>query len=505
MAVSRTDIQKRRLEQINKMADSLVADILNQIDEKGSAIDAKDLTALNTIISQIESMQFNGDVELLKNTVQVYQKAINAIDEQLKSEEMKEFEKFSKDSLEEAKKYIQEQSKNGRVGYIFDQVEKLTEQEISGSMEKDYNDEKIKDLDYEMKGIKEEEEKRKEPFRKIKVATKDNMQNVKKYHEIREKLLKLKNEKNKLQKELDDLKKVKDGDKEENAKKIDDLSKRIKDIDKEIIKVAQEAKTKDDDKTFDLKKDEEMDVYYTRVEKNIDDMEDASAKKVVDDIKKIGDEEIEIEDGKKVKISEYLKDYIDGTKEMHGLDQKLAIDFNMVKDQINETEKHKKLDKLEEEKQKYEKRNNDIQADMDVYKEISKEDNKGSGSGTGMGQYKEPSPWTKFWKRLTKKGRDELELMEKEKKKIEEQNRIYAEKQAKKEMIDERRKTLGKSVLEEVEKEDKKVRGNAFIQKLKVNQTQAITATVKTNMNTNRENLYKKMAEEAKKREDEGR
>ena len=257
MARTRLEIKKQILEDLNQRVDELVDAILNEAEISKTKVNVSKMAEINTIINRVERMEFDGNVELLKETLAVYDKAIKAIDQQLESDNMKEFEKFSEESLKEAKQILEEQSKNGRVGTIFDKLEELSEAEKSGDIEKRYNDDKIEEIDYMTREQKEIEEKRIEPFNKIIAKTRESRENLQKINEIFNEFKELAEQREELIKEINSP----DITEEEKEAKEEEL----KEITRRIPKVAAKAKINEKDTGYDIKEKEGAKDYIERV------------------------------------------------------------------------------------------------------------------------------------------------------------------------------------------------------------------------------------------------
>ncbi len=480
MAKSRLEIQKQILEDLNKRADTLVEAILNEAEISKSALDPSKVQAINDIIHRLEGMTFNGNVELLKSSVNVYDKAIKAIDEQLESEGMKDFEKFSETSLENAKKLLEAQSKNGRIGTIFSKLEEIAKAEKSGDIEKRYNDEQIEQIDYNVKEQKESEAERLNTFNKIMAETRVSRENLKEVDAIVEKVEDLLKEREECKKKLASP----DISKEEK----EELKKDIEFIEKEIQETSAKAKTDEKDTSYDINKGEKIEGYIKRIQAQLKAKTKTIEAELITQIQGIKGVEVDLGTEKK-KVEDYLKDYIADTKKLHNLTNKLTVDKMMLRKNIEKDDKHKEIQELENKKRVYEQRNQELQDNNTV----SYETNRGSTivpETKEMIAYKDKFDWRHPIKSLrnmwSKRGQNSNTKNDKNNK----SNEITA---------------VDTVVLKEVEKSVKSI-GKGFKDQYKVEEKDRISAEVETALNTRREKFYQQLEqEEAKKAKDSER
>ncbi len=454
MAKSRLEIQKQILEDLNKRADVLVDAILNEAEISKSALDPSKVQAINDIIHRLEGMTFNGNIELLKSSINVYNKAIKAIDEQLKSENMKDFEKFSATSLENAKKLLEAQSKNGRIGTIFEKVEEIAKAEKSGDIEKRYNDEQIEQIDYNVKEQKESEAERLNSFNKVMAQTRIARENLQEVDAIVKKVEDLVKEREECKKKLASP----DASKEEK----EELKKDIEFIEKEIQETSAKAKTDEKDTAYDMNKGEKIEAYIKRIQEQLKAKTQMIEAELISEIKNIKDVEIDLGTEKK-RVEDYLKDYMADAKNLHNLTNKLTVDKMMLRKNIEKDDKHKEMQELENKKRVYEQRNKEMVA------------------------YETKFDWKHPFKSLknmwSKRG-------EKSNTKNGNTNEITA---------------VDSLVLKEVEKSVKSI-GKGFKAQYKVEEKDRISAEVETVLNTRREKFYQQLEqEEAKKAKDNER
>ncbi len=454
MAKSRLEIQKQILEDLNKRADVLVDAILNEAEISKSALDPSKVQAINDIIHRLEGMTFNGNIELLKSSINVYNKAIKAIDEQLKSENMKDFEKFSATSLENAKKLLEAQSKNGRIGTIFEKVEEIAKAEKSGDIEKRYNDEQIEQIDYNVKEQKESEVERLNSFNKVMAQTRIARENLEEVDAIVKKVEDLVKEREECKKKL--------ASPDTPKKEKEELKKDIKFIEKEIQETSAKAKTDEKDTAYDMNKGEKIEAYIKRIQEQLKAKTQMIEAELISEIKNIKDVEIDLGTEKK-RVEDYLKDYMADAKNLHNLTNKLTVDKMMLRKNIEKDDKHKEMQELENKKRVYEQRNKEMVA------------------------YETKFDWKHPFKSLknmwSKRG-------EKSNTKNGNTNEITA---------------VDSLVLKEVEKSVKSI-GKGFKAQYKVEEKDRISAEVETVLNTRREKFYQQLEqEEAKKAKDNER
>ncbi len=357
MAEARLDTQMKILKEANERVDELVSAILQEAEITGEVVDVTKMSKLNQIINRLETMQFRGNVDLLKQTVAVYDKAIKAIDEQLESEEIKDFEQYSIESLEKAKELLKKQSKDGRVGTAISKFEELSKAETSGELEKAYNDTKIEELNYTIEEKENEENARVTPFNKIISETRKSRETLARYKAIFEEIAQIDAKIKKLEAEL-----AKTGITDEDKQKKKDEIKKLK-ADK--IKAFQKCKKDEKDKTFDFDKDKEkLEDYFKRVKDELDIKIRDARLSVINDLNNIKDLEVDLGTGKK-KVSEYLKDYMTVAKftNVDKLTQKLAIDKDMLRKAIQKSDEHKEVEELKNQRKVYEDRNQNLNPD----------------------------------------------------------------------------------------------------------------------------------------------
>lgn len=479
MAKSRLEIQKQILEDLNKRADVLVEAILNEAEISKSALDPSKVQAINDIIHRLEGMTFNGNIELLKSSINVYDKAIKAIDEQLKSENMKDFEKFSTTSLENAKKLLEAQSKNGRIGTIFEKVEEIAKAEKSGDIEKRYNDEQIEQIDYNVKEQKESEAERLNSFNKVMAQTRIARENLQEVDAIVKKVEDLVKEREECKKKLASP----DASKEEK----EELKKDIEFIEKEIQETSAKAKTDEKDTAYDMNKGEKIEAYIKRIQEQLKAKTQMIEAELISEIKNIKDVEIDLGTEKK-RVEDYLKDYMADAKNLHNLTNKLTVDKMMLRKNIEKDDKHKEMQELENKKRVYEQRNEELQGNNETFYGTGRNSNTTTVAETKeMVAYETKFDWKHPFKSLknmrSKRG-------EKSNTKNGNTNEITA---------------VDSLVLKEVEKSVKSI-GKGFKAQYKVEEKDRISAEVETVLNTRREKFYQQLEqEEAKKAKDNER
>lgn len=469
MAKTRLEIQKQILQKLNERVDSLVSEILEEAEVSKATVDPKSFAAINTIINKLETMDFNGNTDLLRETVGVYQNAINKIDEQLKSESIGEYEQFSVDSLKEARKLIEAQSKDGRVGTIFEKVQELTEEEMSGRMEEDYNNEKIEEYDYAIKEHKKEEAARVEPFNKIITITRKNREEVDKIQSIIDEIDKLNEKKQKLEQELKNPK----VDKEE-------IKEQIGKIDEKIKKVASTAKENKDDKSYSLSENEKMEDYIARIKLQLKKKSEKYEQGILNDLETIKDLEVDLGTGKQ-KVEDYLQAYINKTKKVYDLTDKLTVDKQLLRKNIKSKESHKELEELEEKKGLYEERNEQLYDYMDEYEKPEPEP---EPSETQMEVYEKKGRFGRFISFLKNKfhignrRKDEVEYETSDDSKM--------------------RDNVSKTILKELEKETRNKK-KSFRDTYTLKEKERIAANVTNTINNKREKYYKSLEEQEEK------
>lgn len=466
MAQSVLETRKKILEDLKRRADSLVSEILVEADINEEKVDPSSFKALDEIIKRVENMKFDGNIELLRETVAVYQIAINKIDEQLQPENIQGYTKESIDSLKEAKKFIEGQSKDGRVGTIFSKVEELAEKELSGEMEKEYNDEQIKEFNYAIKDQKEKEEKREEPFNKIKSATRKNREKLADIQAIISDIDSLMKEKQELEKEL----------KEPEADK-ETIKEDIKEVEEEIKAIASKAKENEKDKTYSLNENEKMEDYIKRIKSELEKRRVTSENAIKNDLKGIENLEVDLGTSKQ-KVKEYLKEYIAKGEKAYNLTDKLTTDKQILKRHIEKQEDHKEMQELEDKKRVYEERNEDVYMRMEEYEENQQQQMQVYENTGWFGRFKNFIK-TKFHignRQARDTGYNDLE----------------------------EDAAIKKETLKAVEKATRN-RGKGFKERYTVEEKEKISAEATTSLNNRREKYYQYLEEEARKEEEQGR
>lgn len=461
MAVmSRLDVQKQILADLNGRVDSLVSQILARAEIEKSVVNTNTMPEIQQIIKGIEGMEFDGNVDLLKQTVAVYEKAINAIDEQIKSKEMNGYAEYSKTSLEEAKKLLETQSKDGRVGTIFSKLEELSEAEKSGDIEKRYNDDKIDELNYNIEGIEKEEKEKVDPYNKILAETRKEREKLQNLDSIVAELKKLVTERKdiikKLSEPIEETEKVK-------------LRTNLKEIEKEIKSVPLKARKDEKDKQYDMNENEDISSYISRVndtlQDNITDVEKTIQEKLI----KMKSMDIYKDNTLHEKVENYLSEYMidsdESRKKIHGLTQKIEIDRNMTRKAIEKDDSHKELKDLQSKKEVYEKRNEELQQETS--------ESQAYESPVGMVEYKK-FDWRHPFKSLKQRWNTRKNNSKKEE-----------------------TTSVDKIVLKEIEKSVKSS-GKGFKEQYKVEEKDRISAEVETSLNTKREQFYASLEQKEK-------
>lgn len=361
MATSNLDLQKRKLEEANRRVDRLVEDILYTADLGGKVVDVSKMDELEQIINRLERVDFQGNVELLKATKAIYDKAIKVIDEQLKSEEIKGIDPNGKKSLEDAKQLLEKQSSLGRVGTMISRFDELSKGTIDGSIERRYIDSKIEELNYSIKDREEKEKQRREPFNKIVHVTRKPMQELDRYKEILKKIQEIDKSIKKLTIEIQKEKAKKPEEQDKEAIKANE--DKIKELNSKKLNLYKSARTDENDKEFEVnaKTDKTYNDYFKRVQTSLEARIDSSRTDVINALETIKDEDIEV-CGTTMKISDYLKNYMDKTnlKRIDELADKIATDKALTIRAMEQEKEHKEMEELKESRQEYEYRSENI-------------------------------------------------------------------------------------------------------------------------------------------------
>lgn len=358
------------LKRVAKQAEQLVNNLKDYVFSQGiddgtrGKIEENEAKKLTRLISgKLEGITVNGNEDILDDIITIYDNAIKSIDEELaKSEKLEDgnLDKFNKatiDSFNEVKKVL-ESSKGKKAEPLKIALDELVEEKSNGTIDQEYSEIKIEEVELEESSIQEEIKGNTEGLNKFELATR-------KEREALEATLKLSKEYFDIKKEIDEIDdELKSEDlTDEDKKKLED-KKAGKE--KELVSVFKkfDEKYEKDDEYKQKENESDMD-YLHRMEEKDGNKADMQVKMYVTlkqgnltkKIETLKGQQIKIYDETKKEFKDInIEDYIDVDKgeELNNLSKKIMSDKLLNREGVKE--QRDRLNELKKQKENYTER-----------------------------------------------------------------------------------------------------------------------------------------------------